>query len=108
MDITAKRTLILPALLATLAIGLTACDKPTVNVGTTPVAVAVPGPAGPAGATGKAGATGAQGYDGARGATGSEGMQGAAGDEGVKGDTGSTGQSGDGTTVIVTPAAPKG
>ena len=101
MDITARRTLMMPALFATLAIGLAACDKPTVNVGTTPVAVAVPGPAGPTGAAGKTGATGAQGYDGARGATGSEGMQGDAGA------TGSTGQSGDGATVIVTPAAPK-
>jgi len=104
MNISTKQTLMLPALFVTLAIGLSACDKPTVNVGTTPVAVAVPGPAGPAGATGKAGATGAQGYDGARGATGTEGMQGDAGD---KGETGRTGDSGDGTTVVVTPAAPK-
>lgn len=98
MNFNTRRTLMIPVLFATLAIGLAGCDKPTVNVGTTPVAIAVPGPAGPTGATGKAGAAGAQGSDGARGATGSEGMQ---------GDAGATGQSGDGTTVIVTPAAPK-
>lgn len=62
------------------AIGLAACDRPTVvTVPATPVAV--PGPAGPPGATGQ---------------TGSEGVTGA---------TGATGKSGDGTTVIVMPAA---
>lgn len=65
------------------ALGLSACDRPTVvNVPTTPVAV--PGPADPAGPSGTTGATGAQG---------SEGSQGAAG------------KTGEGTTVIVTPPA---
>ncbi len=46
-------------LLATLSLGLAACDKPTVNVGAP--AVAVPGPAGPTGATGDKGETGKTG-----------------------------------------------
>ena len=69
----AKR--VLPIAIAALCVSLGACDKPTVNVGTPPAAVA--GPAGPAGATG---ATGAMGEPGKQGA------------------------SGDSTTVIVTPA----
>ena len=48
---------LLPIAIAALCLNLSACDKPTVNVG----APAVPGPAGPAGATGKTGDTGAQG-----------------------------------------------
>ena len=64
------------------ALALTACDRPTVIVPATPVAV--PGPVGPSGATGATGATGAQGYEGTQGATG---------------------KSGDGTTVIVMPPA---
>ena len=47
------------ALVALLSLGLTACDKPTVNVGAP--AVAVPGPAGPAGATGEKGEAGKSG-----------------------------------------------
>lgn len=87
-----RSTLIL-ALLATLT--LTACDRPSViNVPATPVAV--PGPAGPQGATGNQGATGSQGDVGSQGATGSQGNV---------GNAGATGKSGDGTTIIVTPAA---
>lgn len=66
------------------AVGLTACDRPTVVMPTTPVVVpaapiVVPGPAGPAGATGSQGA------------------------EGMKGETGKTGEGGT-TAVIVVPA----
>ena len=46
-----NRTAMIAALLVALASSLTACDKPTVNVGTTPTVVA--GPAGPAGMDGK-------------------------------------------------------
>ena len=77
-------TLLISAVLATVA--LTACDRdqPTVvNVPATPVAV--PGPAGPQGETGSQGATGYQG------------------NEGVQGETGETGATGDKTTVIVVP-----
>jgi hypothetical protein len=73
-----NRTLLISALL--VAVGLTACEKPTVvNVPATPVAV--PGPAGPQGATGSTGATG------------------------NTGDAGAAGKSGEGTTVIVIPPA---
>lgn len=51
-----NKTLLTATLLASLSVGLAACDKPTVNVGAP--AVAVPGPAGPAGATGEKGETG--------------------------------------------------
>lgn len=44
-----------------LALGLTACDKPTTVVNVPPPAEPVAGPAGPAGATGPQGASGAQG-----------------------------------------------
>ncbi len=90
MKITSKNTFLIPLLIAGIGLGLAACDKPTVNVGTTPAAE--PGPPGPAGATGGQGATGATG---------------AQGTEGAKGDTGNVGQPGDGTTVIVAPAEPK-
>ena len=69
--------LVLPITIAALCVGLSACDKPTVNVGTPPAAVA--GPAGPAGATGATGEPGQMGKQGAPG---------------------------DSTTVIVTPAEP--
>lgn len=82
-----NRSLLIPALLATLA--LAACD---INVPAT-----APGPAGPQGEAGSPGATGSQGSEGTQGATGSQGT------EGVQGETG---QSGDGTTVIVVPAEP--
>jgi len=90
MKITSKNTFLIPLLLAGLGLGLAACDKPTVNLGTTPAPA--PGPPGPAGATGGQGATGATGAQGA---------------EGVKGDAGKVGQPGDGTTIIVAPAEPK-
>ena len=51
-----NKTLLTATLLASLSVGLAACDKPTVNVGAP--AVAVPGPAGPAGAPGEKGETG--------------------------------------------------
>ena len=75
-----NRSLLISALLATLALG--ACDRPTVVTvpgPTVTVPVPVPGPAGATGATGAAGATG---------------------------DTGAAGKAGSGTTVIVTPPAP--
>ena len=82
-----KRSITTLALLA--AVGLTACDRPTViNNPTTPVAV--PGPAGATGATGDTGATGNTGNTGSTGNTGN---------------TGATGKPGDGTTVIVLPPA---
>jgi len=90
MKITSKNTFLIPLLIAGVGLGLAACDKPTVNVGTTPAAE--PGPPGPAGATGGQGATGATG---------------AQGTEGAKGDAGNVGRPGDGTTVIVAPAEPK-
>jgi len=95
-----NRSILIPALLATLS--LVACDQPTVvNVPAT--TVAVPGPAGPAGATGSQGETG---YQGNQGETGSQGETGYQGAEGSQGATGKTGESGDATTVIVVPAAP--
>ena len=89
-------------LVAMLAIvGLTACEKTTVNppaTSTTIVTptvekqVAVPGPAGAPGATGTTGAAGTAGATGDVGATGATG---------ATGDTGQTGKTGD--TVIVVP-----
>jgi hypothetical protein len=88
-----NRTILIPALLATLT--LVACDKPTVvNVPAPAAPVAVPGPAGPQGATGS---------QGEQGETGSQGATGYQGNEGIQGDTGKTGDS---TTVIVVPPAP--
>jgi hypothetical protein len=77
-----NKYLLVSTMLAVL--GLTACDRPTVIMPTTPVVVpappvVVPGPAGPQGATGSPGA------------------------EGTKGDTGKTGEGGT-TAVIVVPA----
>ncbi len=93
-----KYSLLLVALVAVL--GLSACDKPTVvNVPATPVAV--PGPAGPQGATGIQGSTG---YDGAKGNTGSPGYDGSKGDTGNTGATGAqgdTGKTGTGAIVVV-------
>lgn len=76
-----KYSMLIAALFA--ALGLAACDKPTVvNVpaATVAVPVAVPGPPGPQGATGEAGK------------------------EGTKGEPG---KPGDTTTVIVTPPPPR-
>ena len=70
-----------------LALGVSACEKPT--VATPAVVVAVPGPAGPTGATGSTGAVG------------STGATGSTGDTGATGDRGKTG----GDTVVVIPAA---
>ena len=78
------------ALLA--AVGLAACDRPTV-INNPPMPVAVPGPAGATGATG------------ATGNTGNTGSTGSSGSMGATGDTGATGKPGDGTTVIVLPPA---
>lgn len=85
-----SKYLLASAMLAVL--GLTACDRPTVIMPTTPVAV--PGPAGPQGATGSQGADGNTGNTGNTGSTGATGSQ---------GDTGKTGAGG-GTAVIVVPA----
>ncbi len=84
--------ILISALLATL--GLSACDRPTVIIPATPVAV--PGPAGPQGATGDQGSKGATGSEGSQGATGIQGS------EGSKGDTGKTGS----TAVILIPTEP--
>jgi Collagen triple helix repeat (20 copies) len=75
-------------------LGLTACDRPTVIMPSTPVAV--PGPAGPQGATGS------QGAEGNKGNTGNTGAMGNQGNDGNKGDTGKTGAGG-GTAIIVVP-----
>ena len=78
-----NKYLLVSTMLAVL--GLTACDRPTVVVPSTPVVVpspvAVPGPAGPQGATGSQGA------------------------EGAKGDTGKTGAGGN-SAVVVVPVEP--
>lgn len=89
-----NKYLVATAMLTVL--GLTACDRPTVIMPTTPVVV--PGPAGPQGATGSQGADGNTGNTGNTGATGSQGNQ---GNDGNKGDTGKTGG---GTAIIVVPA----
>ena len=81
-----------------LALGMTACDKPTV-VNVPPATVVVPGPAGPQGATGNQGDTGATGSMGSTGRTGIDGAPGSAGA------TGATGATGDGNTVILMPPA---
>ena len=73
---TMKRSILMAAALA--ALGLTACDKPTV-VNVPPPPAGAPGPAGPTGATGSQG------------------------NEGSQGNTGNTGKPGEGTTVIVVP-----
>lgn len=86
MNLSMNHVILISALLATL--GLSACDRPTVIIPATPVAV--PGPAGPQGATGD---------QGSRGVTGS---QGETGSEGSKGETGKTGS----TAVIVVPVEP--
>lgn len=79
------KTTLLVAMFA--VIGLTACEKTTVNPPATTVVtptvekqVAVPGPAGAPGATGTAGTAGATGSAGATGATGAAGEPGKAGD----------------------------
>ena len=79
-----NRSILISAMLATLT--LAACDKPTVvTVPATPVAVPVPGPAGPQGETGNQGSTGYQG---------------------ATGEQGKTGATGDSPTVIVVPPEP--
>lgn len=94
-----KQNLMISALLATLTLTLAACDRPAPTVVTVPgPAVVVPGPAGPQGSPGNTGNTG---NTGSTGSTGSPGMSGS---DGAKGEPG---KSGDGTTVIITPPAPK-
>lgn len=79
-----NRSLTLISLLALVAGGLSACDRPAVvAVPAAPVVVTVPGPAGPAGPTGATGTTG---------------------DAGTTGATGEPGRTGPGTTVLVIPA----
>ena len=89
-----KNTILLTALF--LGVGLTACDKTTVDK--TPDTVIVPVPiAGPAGATGETGAAGRSGDEGI------QGKPGKTGDEGIKGDPGKPG--GDTTIIIPPPVA---
>ena len=73
-----------------LALGLQACDRPTVVNNVPPATVVVPGPPGPAGAQGQQGSQGNTGNTGSTGSTGS---------------TGATGRTGGDTTVIVIPPA---
>lgn len=62
-----NRSILMSALLASLfTLSLAACDKPTV----VNVPAAVPGPAGPQGATGDQGSKGATGNQGTKGETG--------------------------------------
>lgn len=83
-----KLTFALFTALSITALGLTACDKPTVvNVPADTETVVVPGPPGPAGAPGEPGTTGD------------------AGETGTTGDKGVQGETGDSTTVIITPPA---
>ena len=82
------------------ALGLSACERPTVVVPAAPTAVVnvpVPGPAGPAGATG---APAEKGDTGATGATGATGSTGTTGSEGAKGEPGKTNTD----TVVIVPA----
>lgn len=62
-----KNSLLLASLL--LALGLTACDKPTTVVNVPAPAEPVAGPPGPAGATGMTGPQGASGASGTEGGT---------------------------------------
>jgi hypothetical protein len=78
-------------LAALMALGLSACDRPTVVTPAAVITVPVPGPAGPTGATG---ATGSAGDTGATGLTGSTGYTGATGERGETG----------GDTVVIVPA----
>ena len=93
-------------LVSVLLASLSACDRPTVVMPTTPVVV--PGPAGPQGATGvqgndgNKGNTGSTGNTGNTGSTGATGSQGNQGNDGTKGDTGKTGAGGS-TSIIVVP-----
>ena len=82
---------------AIMALGLSACDRPTVVTTPAVVNVPVPGPAGPTGATGSTGATGYTGNTGATGNTGNTGATGAEGAEGQRGKGGST--------VVIVPAS---
>lgn len=86
-----KRYLLIAAPL--LALGLQACDRPTVINNPPPAVVSVPGPAGPPGEQGTQGNTGNTGNTGSTGSTGSTG------------NTGATGRTGGDTTVIVIPPA---
>lgn len=91
-----KLTSVLFAALSITALGLTACDKPTV-VNVPAETIVVPGPAG---APGEPGRTGDTGDTGVQGNAGKTGVQGDTGETGVQGEAGKTGDS---TTIIVTP-----
>ena len=90
-----NRSIVISGLLGVLS--LAACDKTPTVINVPATTVAVPGPAGPQGATGSPGETGFQGATGSQGETG---YQGATGTQGA------TGKPGETTTVIVTPPAP--
>ncbi len=88
--------IVLSAALAVIALG--ACEKAPV-VTPTVVAVPVPGPVGPTGATGTTGETGYTGEKGATGYTGDAGVTGNTGETGATGEQGKTG----GDTVVIVP-----
>lgn len=81
----------IPLAMLVLALGLSACERPAPT--TLVVPAAVPGPAGPQGATGD---QGSKGYTGDTGSTGYTGAQGETGATGEKGRTG-------GDTIVVVP-----
>jgi hypothetical protein len=82
-----------------MALGVTACERPTTVVTPPPTVVTVPGPAGATGATGATGSTGYTGNTGATGSTGATGTTGTTGDTGAKGDPGKKGSE----TIVVVP-----
>lgn len=86
-----------------MALGLSACDRPSDT--TVVVPTAVPGPPGPQGATGEQGSQGYTGYTGRQGDAGYTGAEGAAGATGATGSTGAQVKTGEGTTIIVAPPA---
>ncbi len=83
----------------TMALALSACERPTIVTPPAVITVPVPGPAGPTGATGSTGSTGTTG---ATGSTGDTGATGSTGDTGAQGQRGRTG----GDTVVIVPTPP--